>query len=266
MMIGRSLDEEFPAGSAQRGEVVLEVRGLSVPGVLDDVSFALGAGEILGVAGLVGSGRTSLGLALYGVRRAHGDIRIAGRAGQPRDPRRAIGRGLAFAPEDRKTQGLLLEQSVRFNLSLPVLRLLRRLGLVDRRAERGLALRAVGDLSIRPPDAERTVQFLSGGNQQKVVLGKWLATKPKVLVLDEPTRGVDVGGKVEIYAQMRRLTEAGVAILMISSELPEIIGMSDRVLVLHEGRTAGILDRGEATEERIMRLATGHAAAAAAAV
>ncbi len=257
MMIGRSLDEEFPPRRSESGEVVLDVHGVTIPGVLEQVSFSVHAGEILGVAGLVGSGRTSLGLVLYGVRRARGEIRLAGRVGQPRGPRQAIERGVVLAPEDRKAQGVLLEQSVRFNLSLPVLRRLRRYGIVDRKAERRLAEQAVENLSIRPPEIERAVQFLSGGNQQKVVLGKWLATRPRLLILDEPTRGVDVGGKVEIYGQMRRLTESGVAIVMISSELPEIIGMSDRVLVLHEGRSAGVLDRAEATEERIMRLATG---------
>jgi ABC-type sugar transport system ATPase subunit len=259
LMVGRSLAEEFPPATAAPGEVVLEVRGLCVPPVLDDVSFELRAGEVLGVAGLVGSGRTTLGLALFGARRATaGDVRIAGRRGQPRNPRAAIRRGLVLVPEDRKTQGVLLDESVRFNLSLPVLDRLRRFALVDRAGENRLAEQTVADLAIRPPVASRLVRFLSGGNQQKVAIGKWLATRPRVLILDEPTRGVDVGGKLEIYRQIRELTGAGLAVLMISSELPEILGMSDRVLVLCEGRATGVLEGAEMDEERIMRLATGH--------
>ncbi len=265
MMVGRSLDEEFPPPTAAPGEVVLEARGLSVGQTLHDVSFELRAGEILGVAGLGGSGRTTLGLALYGARRASaGEMVIAGRSGQPRGPGEAIRRGIVFVPEDRKAQGVLLDETVRFNLSLPVLGRLRRFGLIDRRAEAGLAQRMVDELGIRPPLADRIVKFLSGGNQQKVALGKWLAIEPKVLILDEPTRGVDVGGKLEIYRQIRELTAKGIAVLMISSELPEILGMSDRVLVLCEGRATGVLERSEADEERIMRLATGHTARAAA--
>jgi ABC-type sugar transport system ATPase subunit len=263
LMVGRSLEEEFPMPSAEPGEVVLEVRDLEVDETLHGVSFALRAGEVLGVAGLVGSGRTTLGLALYGARRASGgEVVVDGRSGLPRSPRQAIGRGVVLVPEDRKTQGVVLDESVRFNLSLPVLGRLRRSCLVDRRAEAELAERTVRDLAIRPPLPDRTVRFLSGGNQQKVALGKWLSIDPKVLILDEPTRGVDVGGKLEIYKQIRELTARGMAVLMISSELPEILGMSDRVLVLCEGRAAGILERGEATEESVMRLATAHAEAA----
>lgn len=265
MMVGRSLDEEFPPPAATPGDVVLEARSLSVGETLHDVSLELRAGEILGVAGLVGSGRTTLGLALYGALRASaGELSIAGRSGQPRSPREAIRRGVVFVPEDRKAQGVLLDESVRVNLSLPILARLRRFGLVDRRAEARLAERAVRDLAIRPALPERTVKFLSGGNQQKVALGKWLAVAPKVLILDEPTRGVDVVGKLEIYRQIRALTASGIAVLMISSELLEILGLSDRILVLCEGRATGMLRRGEADEERIMRLATGHAAEAAA--
>ena len=258
MMIGRTLEEEFPPSSADRGETVLTVKDLAVDGVLQDVSFDLRSGEILGVAGLVGSGRTTLGLALCGVRRVRrGEIVIAGRRGRPRSPLAAIRRGIVYVPEDRKAQGVLLEQSVRFNVSLPVIGALSRLGLVRRRAEDRFAERIVRELDIRPPDPERMVQFLSGGNQQKVVLGKWLSSKPRVVVMDEPTRGVDVGGKVEIYARMRELTGRGVGILMISSELPEILAMSDRILVLHEGRVSGLVERERASEELIMSLATG---------
>ena len=263
MMVGRSLDEEFPASASTPGEVVLEANGLTVGETLHDVSLELRAGEILGVAGLVGSGRTSLGLALFGARRASaGALTIAGRSGQPRSPREAIRRGIVFVPEDRKAQGVLLEESVRVNLGLPILGRLGRFGLVDRRAEARLAERTVRSLDIRPALPGRTVKFLSGGNQQKVALGKWLAVEPKVLILDEPTRGVDVGGKLEIYRQIRALTASGIAVLMISSELPEILGLSDRILVLCEGRVTGVLERGEADEERIIRLATGHAAEA----
>jgi ribose transport system ATP-binding protein len=193
-----------------------------------------------------------------------GEVTIRGRSGQPRSPRQAIELGIALVPEDRKGQGILLEESVRANLSLPILDRLRRVGLVDRDAESELAERTVHELSIRPPLPGRIAKFLSGGNQQKVALGKWLATDPAVLILDEPTRGVDVSGKIEIYRQIRSLTASGIAVLMISSELPEIIGMSDRILVLCEGRSMGLLERNEADEERIMRLATGHAAQAAA--
>ncbi len=259
LMVGRSLEEEFPPPTASPGEPLLSVRGLCAAGFLREISFELRAGEILGVAGLVGSGRTSLGLTLYGVYRMEaGQMAVNGRAGQPRSPLAAIRRGIVLVPEDRKRQGLLLEQSVRFNLSLPTISGLARLGLIQRRAEERLAEAVISRLAIRPPEGGRHVQFLSGGNQQKVVLGKWLSMRPRLVIMDEPTRGVDVGGKMEIYRRMRELQAEGVGVLMISSELPEVLGMSDRILVLREGRSMGVLDASKASEEAIMRLATGH--------
>jgi ribose transport system ATP-binding protein len=259
MMVGRPLDEVFPPETGQRGEPVLRVERVSARGVRD-VSFVLHAGEIVGLAGMVGSGRTELARALFGADPIDGGtITLAATPLHRHSPRRAIGAGLALVPEDRKSQGLFLEQSIRRNLTLPILRRLSRWGVIRRRAEGAVVTHAQTALSIQMSSPDQMVRLLSGGNQQKVVLAKWLATQPAVILMDEPTRGIDVGAKFEIYALMRRLTERGVAILMISSELPEILGMSDRILVMHEGTIVGELARADATEERIVELATtGH--------
>jgi ribose transport system ATP-binding protein len=222
------------------------------------VSFALRAGEIVGLAGLVGAGRTELAEALFGLRPlVAGEVRLDGRPVRIRSPRSAIRHGLLLAPEDRRLHGLILADTVEHNLSLPNLDMLSVLRLVVRRREAALARKLVDRLRVKTPTIAKPVGLLSGGNQQKVALGKWLGRTPVVLILDEPTRGVDVGARSEIYALMDQLAGDGVAILMISSDLEEVLGMSDRVLVLHQGRLAGELGRAELTEEAVMNLATG---------
>ncbi|MGC8862764.1 MAG: sugar ABC transporter ATP-binding protein [Armatimonadota bacterium] len=258
MMVGRELTEKIPKVAAKPGEVALEVRGLNRAGVLKDISFAVRHGEVLGIAGLVGAGRTEVARAIFGADPIDGgEIRLDGRPVTIRSPRDAIRLGIGLVTEDRKALGLVLGMAVRENVTLANLGALSRLGFISRRREREVANRFVEDLMIKTPSVEQAVQNLSGGNQQKVVLAKWLYTQSKVLIFDEPTRGIDVGAKTEIYQLMNRLAEHGVAIIMISSELPEILGMSDRILVMHEGQIPGELSRDEATQEKIMSLATG---------
>jgi ABC-type sugar transport system ATPase subunit len=256
-MVGRELNEQYPPPDATPGELLLDVRNLYVDGCVYDVSFSVRAGEIVGLAGLGGSGRTTVARALVGLATIDsGEVRVAG-GRSPRNPAQAARAGVALIPEDRKTHGLILSHSVRFNISLPNLARLVRAGLLLlRRAEAPLVHRACQRLQIRPPGGEVLVENLSGGNQQKVVLAKWLAAEPRLIVLDEPTRGVDVGAKAEIYVQMRGLARQGAGIIMISSELPELLGMSDRIIVFHEGRVSGELARAEATEQAVMQLAT----------
>jgi len=223
-----------------------------------DVSFSLRRGEVVGLTGLVGAGRTEVARLIFGADRLEsGAIRVDGRAAQIRSPRDAIKCGIGLVTEDRQGQGLVLGMNVRENVTLANLELLSAYGFVRQNAERDSVSRAVDGLRIRTPSMEQRVRNLSGGNQQKVVLAKWLLTESKVLIFDEPTRGIDVGAKVEIYQLMNELAARGVAILMITSELPEAIGMSDRILVMHSGRIAAELPRSEATQERIMFYATG---------
>jgi ABC-type sugar transport system ATPase subunit len=258
MMVGRSLEETFPEAMGGEDGVVLSVRGLASGGFLRDISFDLRRGEILGLAGLVGAGRTSLARALFGADPiTTGEVIVGDQSFRPDSPRAAIQAGVALVPEDRKTQGLVLGLSVRNNISLPILDRLRRWGFLSRRRERELVGSVVQDLRVRTPSLEQEVQYLSGGNQQKVVFAKWLSTAPRVLLLDEPTRGIDVAAKAEIYGLMRDLARKGTGILFISSELPELLGMSDRMLVMRDGRIVGQFTRGEASEERILALATG---------
>lgn len=258
MMVGRELGEKIPKQPAEIKLPALTVSHLTRKGVLEDISFTVHQGEILGIAGLVGAGRTEVARAIFGADRIDsGEIRLNGRAVEIRSPRDAIRLGIGLVPEDRKALGLILAMVVRENISLANLDSLTRFGFIRRREERLVATSFIKDLMIKTPSTEQQVQNLSGGNQQKVVLAKWLFTKSKVLIFDEPTRGIDVGSKVEIYQLMNRLAASGVAIIMISSELPEILGMSDRILVMHEGRIAGELSREEATQEKIMWLATG---------
>lgn len=256
MMVGRPLEEIFPRGVGQRGEAVLVVEAVTA-GPVRNATFTLHAGEILGLAGMVGSGRTELARAIFGADPLRaGKIILQGIPLQNHTPQQAIKAGLALAPEDRKRQGLFLGQSIRHNLTLPILHQLTQRGFIQRHQETQLVNNAQRDLAIQMASSNQSVQYLSGGNQQKVVLAKWLQTKPAVIILDEPTRGIDVGAKFEIYRLMRQLTDQGVAILMISSELPEVLGMSDRILVMHQGQIAGEVARAEATEERIIELAT----------
>jgi ribose transport system ATP-binding protein len=222
------------------------------------VSFEARAGEILGFAGLVGSGRTELMQAIFGAVPAEsGTIRLAGNAIAVSRPRDAIRRGILLAPEDRKLHGLVLPMGVDQNLTLPAIDGYDRFKLLRRRRERDVAERQVAALGIKTPSVRQKAVNLSGGNQQKVVLGKWLAMEPRVLILDEPTRGIDVGARAEIYRHMARLAGAGLAVIMVSSDMEEIIGMSDRVAVMHDRRIAGILPREKISEEAIMNLAMG---------
>jgi len=258
LMVGRELTELFHKEAVQIGDPLLEVRGLTRRGAVEDVSFSLRQGEILGFAGLVGAGRTETARLLFGVdHRDGGEIWMNGKPAHIDSPVDAVAAGLGFVPEDRGLQGLVLKLPVLENIVLPTLDEHSQMGWVNRRALRDTAGTYVEKLSIRTPHLRQKAMFLSGGNQQKVVLAKWLASQPKVLILDEPTRGIDVGAKAEVHALMSELARTGMGIIMISSELPEILGMSDRILVMHEGRVAGILDRAEASQEIIMAYASG---------
>jgi ABC-type sugar transport system ATPase subunit len=262
LMVGRPLDDMFHKEAAVIGEPVLEVRHLTRRGVVEDVSFTLRAGEILGFAGLVGAGRTETVRLLFGADHADaGEILAAGKPVVIRSPGDAMAAGMGLVPEDRGHQGLVLKLPVTENINMTTLQRQSRAGWVNRRSLVRTAGEYVERLSIRTPHLRQKAMFLSGGNQQKIVLAKWLAAHPRVLILDEPTRGIDVGAKAEVHALMTQLAQSGIGLIMISSELPEILGMSDRILVMHEGRVAGILDRAEATQERIMALASGESPA-----
>ncbi len=257
-MVGRTLDEEFPKRASQRGSCQLKVDGLSRSGAFKNVSFELHEGEVLGLTGLVGAGRTELARALFGAEPADtGSIVIDGREVRIRSPQQAIAHGIGLLPEDRKAQGFVPALSIRENITLANFAGFSKMGWVDRKAELATTGKYVDRLNIRTPSSEQAVVNLSGGNQQKVVLAKWLATQCSCLIFDEPTRGVDVGAKTEIYALMNELVGAGAAILMISSDLPEILGMSDRILVMRGGELAGELTKDQASQEAIMQLATG---------
>jgi ribose transport system ATP-binding protein len=258
LMANRELDETISRHSSARGKEILRVEGLTRRGSLENVSFAIHAGEILGIAGLLGAGRTEIARAVFGADKLDaGKIFVDGKRVDIRSARDAIRLGIGFVTEDRKAQGLVLARSVRDNVSLPVLRRLSKAGFVDRRSERNLAARYVQDLRIRTPSPEQVTLNLSGGNQQKVVLAKWLACEVRILFLDEPTRGIDVGAKQEIYALINALAAKGVAIVMISSELPEIVGLSDRVIVMRNGRLAGEFERAGVTQEILLACAVG---------
>jgi ribose transport system ATP-binding protein len=258
MMVGREITDRFPKVEVKPGEERLRVENLTVRGKLSGISFSVRSGEIVGVAGLMGAGRTEMAKALFGAEKMDGgEIFVDGKPVRISQPIDAIRAGIALVTEDRKEEGLVLPLSVRENIALPNLAKLSSLGVMKRRAEQALSDETIQRLVIKTAGGEQAAGSLSGGNQQKVVIGKWLATKPKILILDEPTRGVDIGAKKEIYDIMNRLAQEGVAILMISSELPEVLGMSDRVLVMHEGRITGAFSRTEATQELIMHAATG---------
>ena len=260
MMVGRALSEKFPKEDIPHGPEVLRVEGLSQGERLRDVSFTVHAGEILGVAGLVGAGRTEMVRAIFGADLIDsGKFYIDGKPVTIRSPRDAIRVGIGLLTEDRKQQGLVLKLSTRENITMAVLDKLTRGLMTNRRRESELAQGFIRNLAIKTPSQDQLAINLSGGTQQKVVLSKWMATKPRVLIFDEPTRGIDVGAKIEIYNLMNELARQGVAIIMISSELPEVLGMSDRIMVIREGRVAGYLNRDEATQERIMEYATGKA-------
>ena len=257
MMVGRSVEAQFPRRRPEVGEVLLEVKNLSREGVLEDVSFSLRAGEVVGVAGIVGAGRTELARAIFGADPGHaGEVWVERRRMERGDPREAKRRGMGFVTEDRQGQGIVPPLSVAENLGLASLKRNTHVGLVNRREQRKQARKMIEDLNIRTPGPEQEIRYLSGGNQQKAVIGKWLLADSKVLIMDEPTRGIDVGAKVEIYELMNELTENGAGILMISSDLPEVLGMSDRILVMSGGRITGELSVEEANGENVMELAT----------
>jgi ribose transport system ATP-binding protein len=256
LMVGRTIAERVPKRDVTLGEVVLEVAGLTGAALADPVSLSLREGEILGVAGLMGSGRTELARTIFGADLSDaGTVTVAGRELSNHGPAESIAAGLGFLTEDRKQQGLVLQCSVTENISLTSLDEVSRAGVIDLGAENELAQAEVDRLHIRVASLDQKILDLSGGNQQKVVLARWLAARCRVLLFDEPTRGIDVGAKAEIYELIGELVEHGVGIVLISSEMPELIGLSDRVAVMHEGSLQGVLSRAEATQERIMELA-----------
>jgi ribose transport system ATP-binding protein len=257
LMIGRDLKSLYIPPKSPPGANVLEVAGLrTLSHARHAVSLSLRAGEILGMAGLIGAGRTELARAVFGIDAAlGGEIRLNGKGVSIRSAKDAIAQGIYLVPEDRKRSGLVLEDSIAGNISLPNILSFARYLLIDSGAERKNAERQRQSLNIKTADVETVVGTLSGGNQQKVVLAKWLSMTPKVMMFDEPTRGIDVGSKSEIYSLMRGLADAGVAILMISSDMEEVIGVSDRIVVMQEGAISGTLNRDQFSEENVMRLA-----------
>ena len=258
MMVGRELKEFFPKADTKPGEVMLEAHHLRSGTRLKDASFSLRRGEIVGVAGLVGSGRTDLARAVFGADRLDGgEIHIQGQVVRIRSPHEAIQMGIGLITEDRKAQGLFLGQSLRSNVAVTIFERLSRLGFLQYKKIDHWVQALVQQLKIRTPNLEQRARNLSGGNQQKAVIARWLAVNPKILILDEPTRGIDVASKAEIHALISELAAKGMAILVISSELPEILQISDRILVMHEGRLVTELDRSEATQDSVMQAATG---------
>jgi len=258
MMVGREITQMFPKKEVPIGDVILSVKGLSLAGRFTDINFDLRKGEILGVAGLVGSGRSNVAETLFGVTPAtSGEIRIEGALQNMRSPAVAMDAGLAFLTEDRKETGCFLLLDITSNMQVALLRRQHvTAGFVNERAIEKLCLEQKDSLRVRTPDLHEPVINLSGGNQQKVLIARWLMTKPRILILDEPTRGIDVGAKAEIHRLISELAGQGVAVLMISSEMPEVLGMSDRILVMHEGRQTGIIDRKDADQVKIMELAS----------
>jgi rhamnose transport system ATP-binding protein len=260
LMAGRKLSAVFPKQEVPIGEIALEVRRLSNQGAgLSDISVHVRRGEILGLAGLVGAGRTELAETIFGLTPADsGEILVSGKPIRIASPAQAMEHGIGYVPEDRRHHGVVMEMPIASNVSLASLPTIAPIGFIDRQAERELASRYIGQLRIKAESVQSSAGTLSGGNQQKVALARWLAINPAVLILDEPTQGVDIGSKQEIHKLMVDLAERGMAIIMISSELPEILGMSDRIAVMHAGRIQGVLPRQEATPQKILSLALGH--------
>ena len=257
MMVGRTLSDLFPKQEVEAGEVALKVEGLTLPGVFADVSFELRKGEILGMAGLVGAGRTDVARAIFGITSAtSGKIEIDGQVVKITNPQQAMSLGLAYVPEDRQHHGLVLPMNLSQNITLPILSEYAKGGWLNRQEELQSAQQAATQMAVKASSLWQKARELSGGNQQKLVLAKWLSTHPRILMLDEPTRGIDVGTKAAVHGLMSELASQGMAILMISSELPEILGMSDRIIVMREGRVTGHFARAEATQEKIMLAAT----------
>ena len=258
MMIGREIGERYPSRNVKIGKEVLKVKGLTRKGTFHDVNFSVRAGEVLGVSGLMGAGRTEIMQAIFGnLSYESGTIEIDGKEVKISTPRQAMEHGIGFITEDRKTEGLMLDKSIRENISLCNLRRISKSSVISREAEKNMVTEAIKDLHIKCFGSYHECNNLSGGNQQKVVLAKWILTNPKILILDEPTRGVDIGAKKEIYSIINKLAAQGVAIIMVSSELPEVLGMSDNIMVVREGEVRGIISYEEANQERVMTLATG---------
>ena len=258
MMIGREIGERYPSRNVKIGKEVLKVKGLTRKGTFHDVNFSVRAGEVLGVSGLMGAGRTEIMQAIFGnLSYESGSIEIDGKEVKISNPRQAMEHGIGFITEDRKTEGLMLDKSIRENISLCNLRRISKSSVISREAEKNMVAEAIKDLHIKCFGSYHECNNLSGGNQQKVVLAKWILTNPKILILDEPTRGVDIGAKKEIYSIINKLAAQGVAIIMVSSELPEVLGMSDNIMVVREGEVRGIISYEEANQERVMTLATG---------
>ncbi|WP_373470904.1 sugar ABC transporter ATP-binding protein [Carnobacterium alterfunditum] len=257
-MVGRDLEDYYPKKHSKIGEVVFETKGLTKENRFENISFTVKAGEIVGFSGLMGAGRTEIMRSLFGIDELdQGEIYLEGEKITIKNPSMAIAKGIGFLTENRKEEGLILDYSIRDNISLPSIDGFSKKGLIDTHAESDFAKLLMERLHVKAENQFDSVSSLSGGNQQKVVLAKWIGIGSKVLILDEPTRGVDVGAKREIYQLMNELADRGVAIIMVSSDLPEILGVSDRVIVIHEGHVAGELAKTEATEEKIMKLATG---------
>jgi len=258
MMVGRDLSDMYNIKHFKSDEVVLEVKDLAQKGIFSDINFTLHRGEILGMFGLVGSGRTDIVSCLFGAKKAtSGKVKIKGKSVWVKRPSQAIREGIGFLPENRKTQGLALPLTVRENTNLAIYKLISTLGVINKRKEKDTAERYRESLNTKTPSIEQKVKNLSGGNQQKVVIGRWLARNSDILIFDEPTVGVDVGAKMEIYKVLEKLLEEGKSIIFISSYLPEVIGVSERFLVISEGKQMGIVDKSEATEEKLLRMASG---------
>jgi ABC-type sugar transport system ATPase subunit len=256
-MVGRSIGDVFNTldRNGKIGDVVLDVKNLSND-FIHNVSFTLHKGEVLGFAGLVGAGRSETIRAIFGADKLYsGEVYIDGKLKKIKSPKNAINAGIGVCPEDRKEQGLILERSIQDNLTMPILKILAKAGIISRKNERQLSKRAVDKYRIKTHSIDKLVIELSGGNQQKVILGRWLLANLKVLILDEPTKGIDVGAKAEIYQMICDLAKAGLGVIFISSELPEVVNISDRVIVMREGRVAGELNRKELSEEGILQLA-----------
>lgn len=258
MMVGRELGQRFPEKKNDIGDVVLSVENFSSPDWFDDVTFDVRKGEILGISGLMGAGRSEVMETLFGYRkRSNGQVRLDGKPLKAKHPKDLIEQGIGFITEDRKVKGLVLEAPIRENIALANFKKVSKNQVIQTKKERELVNQLIKRLNVKATNSEQHVKSLSGGNQQKVVVAKWLGIEPTVLILDEPTRGVDIGAKKEIYTIINELAENGVAIIMVSSELQEILGVSDRVMVMHEGKVKGFFDRDEATQEKIMLAATG---------
>jgi len=262
LMIGRDLEDALDKGTATPGETVLEVENLTVPGLFEGVDLRIRAGEVVGLYGLIGAGRSELAETIFGLRPpSAGSIRLFGEERSLRGPAEAVDIGIALVPEDRKEQGLVLGMGVRDNLSLPQIDELARMGFVDGGKERALYVTYKDRLDIKTPGPQQATKNLSGGNQQKIVIAKWLAQNPRLLILDEPTRGIDVGSKSEIHRLIRGLADQGIAVLVISSEMPEILGVSDRILTMYEGRVTAELEGDAATEDALIAGSIGMEAA-----